>query len=134
VSKRLSDEIDEQVLAQVKDSPEGMRIEALSKLFEGEISRRSLQRRLSQLVAAGRLISEKKGRSTRYFFPPLVADAGRGDDSIPLSPSGAEVQRAMRKPQTERSPVGYYREFLDRYRPNESKYLTPETVAQLTRL
>jgi hypothetical protein len=137
MSKKLPDEIDavdEQVLAHVRNSPEGMRIEALSNLFGDKISRRSLQRRLSRLVAADRLISEKKGRSSRYFFPPLIADAGRDEDSIPLSPSGINVQRAMRKPQMERIPVGYHREFLDQYRPNVSKYLTPETVAQLARI
>ena len=40
----------------------------------------------------------------------------------------------MRKPQTERTPVGYNRKFLDEYRPNESRYLTPETIAHLARI
>ncbi|MBI3650835.1 MAG: Fic family protein [Acidobacteria bacterium] len=111
-----------------------MGIEALSSLLGDNISRRSLQRRLFQLVAAGRLINEKKGRSTRYFFPPLAENIRGDENSIPLSPSGIEVQRAVRKPQTERTPVSYHREFLDQYRPNESKYLTSETIAQLTRI
>ena len=132
--KRLADEIDEQVLAHVRNSTEGMGIEALSGLLGDRISRRSLQRRLSELVAAGRLTSEKKGRSTRYFFPSSVADVRGAEHSIPLSPSGIEVQRAVQKPQTKRTPGSYHCEFLDRYRPNESNYLISETVARLRRI
>lgn len=51
-----------------------------------------------------------------------------------LSPSGADVRRLVRRPLAERTPVGYNRELLDQYRPNESSYLTPETTASLTRI
>lgn len=134
MSKRLPDDIDEKVLAHIRNSPEGLRVEALSRLLGDEISRRSLQRRLSRLVRTGKLISEKKGRSTRYFPPRPDVSAGRDEDSIPLSPSGIEIQKIVRKPQTERTPVGYNRQFLDQYRPNESRYLTSETIAHLTRI
>ena len=40
----------------------------------------------------------------------------------------------MWRPLTERTPVGYNREFLDKYRPNESSYLTSETIAHLNRV
>jgi Fic family protein len=40
----------------------------------------------------------------------------------------------VRRPETERTPVGYNREFLDQYRPNESSYLTPETISHLARI
>jgi hypothetical protein len=40
----------------------------------------------------------------------------------------------VRKPHAQRTPVGYNREFLDQYRPNESSYLTAETIAFLTRI
>jgi len=132
--KRLADEIDEQILEYIRSSSEGMRIEALSRLLKGKISRRSLQRHLSQLVAADKVKSEKKGRSTRYLPLPLEADLRKDEDSIPLSPSGAEVRRAVRKSEIERTPVGYRREFLDKYRPNDSRYLTLETIAHLTRI
>jgi hypothetical protein len=44
------------------------------------------------------------------------------------------VRQLVRRPQTERTPVGYKREFLDEYIPNESNYLKPETIAYLTRI
>ena len=40
----------------------------------------------------------------------------------------------MRRPLYDRAPVGYDREFLDKYRPNVSSYLTPETIASLSRI
>jgi len=111
-----------------------MGIEALSRLFGDKISRRSLQRRLSELVAAGRLISEKKGRSTRYFLSFI---SSRRKGSRALNSAFTFRNRStknVQKPQIERTPTSYNREFLDRYRPNESKYLTPETIARLTRI
>ena len=44
------------------------------------------------------------------------------------------MRRAVRKPLTDRIPVGYKREFLDAYTPNKSSYLTPETIAHLNRI
>jgi hypothetical protein len=44
------------------------------------------------------------------------------------------VRQLVCRPQAERAPVGYNREFLDQYRPNESSYLTSETTSYLTRI
>ena len=128
--KKLPDDIEEKVLTHVGNSPEGLGIEALSVLLGDRISRRSLQRVLAGLVEAGRLNLEKRGRSSRYLIPAMAEK----EDYIPLSTSGAEVRRGVRKPLTERAPVSYRREFLDAYRPNESGYLTKTTVAHLTRI
>lgn len=132
--KRLAAGIVEKLLTHIGTSPDGLSVDDLLLLLSGEISRRSIQRRLSELVEAGRLIPEGGGRSTRYHLPKAVAEAGAEEDYVPLSPSGADVRLMVRRPQTERTPVGYMREFLDRYRPNESSYLTPETITHLTRI
>lgn len=132
--KRLPKDVDEQVLAQVANSPDGLGIEALSRLLGDQISRRSLQRRLSELVATRRLVSEKKGRSTRYLLRPSAGEVKREESTVALSPSGVEVSRKVWRPFAERTPVGYNREFLDKYRPNQSSYLTPETIAHLNRM
>ena len=131
--KRLPDDIDEHVLKHIKDSPDGLKIEALSNLLGDQISRRSLQRLLSELVEAGRLVVDKKGRSSRYHVPAKPREAEK-EDYVPLSTSGAEVRRAVRRPLTDRAAVGYRREFLDAYLPNESSYLTKSTVTHLTRI
>lgn len=105
-----------------------MGVEGLLRLFQGEVSRRTLQRRLSALVKSGRLITQGGGPSTVYLLP--IHDDLK-EKYIPLSPSGAEVRGFVRRPQTERTPVSYNREFLNQYRPNESRYLTADTTAYL---
>lgn len=132
--KRLPTDLDEQLLTEVGNAPNGVSIDALLRLLSSEISRRSLQRRLSELVDAGRLITEGGGRSTRYLLPKAIGEAGAEEDYVRLSPSGADVRQLVRRSQTERTPVGYNREFLDQYRPNESSYLTLEAIAYLARI
>lgn len=128
--KKLTDSIEEQVLRHVGNSPEGLGIEALSGLLGDRISRRSLQRILAELVKAGRLNLVKRGRSSRYLAPAK----SEKEDYIPLSTSGAEVRREVRRPLTERTPVSYRREFLNAYRPNDTGYLTKTTISHLTRI
>ncbi len=43
---------------------------------------------------------------------------------MPLSTASAEIRRYLRQPLAARKPVGYKREFLDSYRPNETFYLS----------
>src|SRR5215204_984065 len=129
--RKSPDLIDEEWFNYIVGAPDGLKIDDLSTLIGHQISRRSLQRRLSALVESGRLITEGGGRSTRYLLPKGVDVE---EDYVRLSPSGAEVRRLVRRPLTERTPVSYNREFLDEYRPNESSYLTPETIAILTRI
>jgi hypothetical protein len=129
---RLGDKTDEQVLEHIRNAVGGAGIEALYRSLGGEISRRSLQRRLSDLVARGKLLSEKKGRSTRYILAPSEPELRK--DDLALSPSALEVSRKVGMPLTERTPVSYNREFLDSYRPNQSRYLTPQTIAHLNRI
>jgi hypothetical protein len=131
--RKLPDNIDEELFRHIGDAPEGLKIDQLSKLLDLDVSRRSLQRRLSELVESKQLMSKGGSRSTRYLLPK-GSEAGVEDDYVRLSPSGADVRRLVRRPLAERTPVGYNREFLDQYRPNESSYLTPETIASLTRI
>ncbi len=78
MSKRLPKDVDEQVLRHVRNSPEGLRIKALLNLLGDQISRRSLQRLLSGLVEAGKLVAEQKGRSTRYLQLGSVDETKEG--------------------------------------------------------
>lgn len=121
----------ERLIEYVKSSPKGVGVEELLRQLGGKVSRRTLQRQLSALVKTGRLINEGAGRSTIYL---LSKPGGLEEEYVPLSPSGAEVRQLIRRPQSERTPVSYNREFLDQYRPNESRYLTAETIAHLTRI
>jgi hypothetical protein len=125
------------------------------------VPRRTLQRRLDQLVRANRIVQEGGGRSIRYASPvtslsvhadhllrePDTAcgtdllqepgsefgtnllqepglEYGPGEAEVPLSTAGLEVRDAVCRPFAERKRVGYNREFLDSYQPNESFYLS----------
>jgi len=52
-------------------------------------------------------------------------------DHARLSPMAVSLQAAIRQPISQRTPVGYRREFLDAYRPNQTFYLPEETRAHL---
>ena len=129
--RRSPIDIDEQVIELVVSNPDGLRIEELHRLLGVKVSRRTLQRRLSVLVETGRLTSAGAGRSTRYL---LRKPDGLEEGYIRMSPSGAEVRRLVRRSQSERTPVSYNHEFLDQYKPNESRYLTADTTAYLARI
>jgi hypothetical protein len=131
--RKLTDTIDEELFRHIGKAADGLKIDELSTLLHLDISRRSLQRHLSELVESKQLVTEGGSRSTRYLLPKST-EAGIEDDYVRLSPSGADVRQLVRRPLAARTPVGYNRDFLDQYRPNESSYLTPETIASLTRI
>src|SRR5678816_4783571 len=112
--RQPSVDLTERLIGYVKSNPKGIGVEDLLRQLEGKVSRRTLQRQLSALVRTGRLINEGAGRSTIYL---LSKPSGLEEQYVPLSPSGAEVRQLIRRPQSERTPVSYNREFLDQYRP-----------------
>jgi len=134
MARRMNAKVDDELFRHLADAPNGAGIDELLRVLDSKISRRSLQRRLSELVNVGRLITQGGGRSTRYLLPQAISEARVEEHYVRLSPSGADVRQLVRRPQTERTPVGYKREFLDEYIPNESNYLKPETIAYLTRI
>jgi Fic family protein len=94
------------------------------------LDRRTLQRRLETLVAAGDVVRSGNGSRMRYqrhsgttitVMPPV----------IPLSEAGARVQAAISRPLQARGIVGYQRGFLDAYRPNVTTYLSRSEQAHL---
>ncbi|GAA0723168.1 Fic family protein [Dokdonella soli] len=118
----------------VAQHPEGVGIEALQKAL-ATTPRRSLQRRLAELVKRGRLLSEGRGRAIRYrIVPPSTAEIVRpegqpgtpaaAENYVPLSAAGAEVRMLVQRPIAARTPVGYNSAFLDGYIPNTTNYLS----------
>ena len=87
-------------------------------------ARRTLQYRLRALVDAGRLHLTGDGRAARYHLGREAIAEQEAADVVPLSPEGQTLLAYVRQPVGARHPVGYDRVFLDRYRPNETYYLT----------
>jgi len=105
------------------------------------LSRRTLQRRLADLIAQGRVTGGREQKSFRYRLAPItgtleitlpsVLVEARGEVYVPTSPEGAEIKAYVRQPVQGRRPVGYHIEFLEAYRPNATWYLPEKLREQL---
>ncbi|WP_203226174.1 MULTISPECIES: Fic family protein [Rhizobium] len=99
------------------------------------IPQRTLQYRLKRLVSDDRLIMEGEGRWAKYRLPEATSTtAPSGEDrvfTIALSDAAKSVRDYVRHAPEARRPVGYNRDFLDRYRPNATFYLTEAERAHL---
>lgn len=110
---------------------------ALEEALGRRLPRRTLQRRLSLLVEQGKLVLEGAGRGARYRVtaPRVNVQEGPGgvvhEGEIPLSPAAQKIRAAVRGSIQQRKPVGYNRQFLDAYRPNETAYLPTSLRQQL---
>lgn len=114
--------------------PEGAAIEEIIGVRGQRLPRRTLQRRLALLVKKERLLPVGEGRGRRYRLPvaetrAVSPDRVKGD--LTFSPAAEEIRKRVALPMPRRKPVGYDRSFLDRYRPNESFYLSPEIRTHL---
>ena len=99
--------------------PAGAFIEDIEQQIELKIPRRTLQRRLLALQNAEHLYIEGKTSATKYFLkgereaPVYVATIA--NEGIPLSKEGKEILQMVKQSLQQREPVGYNRDFLDRY-------------------
>jgi len=124
--------------------PDGASVEDLLTAMGGAVSRRTLQRRLADLVEQGRVAPERAWRSIRYRLAPRAGmvratspsyEVGyAGDAYVPVSPQGEEIRAYVRRPVQGRRPVGYELPFLEAYQPNQTCYLPAPLREQLHRL
>lgn len=136
MSKSSSSKIIDNILKTLENFPEGASLEDIFKNLFPAVSKRSLQRYLAVLSAEKRLTISGKARSILYHPPlkknDLIIDYKEGaksdfpvfEKAIPLSNEALSIQMEIRQPIQARRPVGYNRDFLNKYRPNESYYLT----------
>ncbi|MES2439100.1 MAG: Fic family protein [Verrucomicrobiota bacterium] len=99
--------------------------------------KRTLQRRLDQLVSEKRLEPKGEGRARRYLVPEQshfpVGFMVREDPGVYkiqhdwLSPEAMEIRAIIQLPLSQRTPVNYQGAFLGAYRPNKTFYL-PESL------
>jgi hypothetical protein len=128
--------------------PEGVGRETLAQEYNARsrtpIAWRTLLRRLADLAASGRITPAGKGprRVYRVAGAPAVlpervpeqrATPAEADEEayVTLSEAGAEVRSLVRRPISQRQPVGYRIEFLEAYRPGRTWYLPAELRRQL---
>lgn len=120
--------------------PDGADLDEILAVMGEELSRRTLQRRLADLIAQGRVTGGREQKSFRYRLAPVTGTGevtlpfqveARGEFYVPTSPEGAEIKAYVRQPVQGRRPAGYNIEFLDAYRPNETWYLPDKLRGQL---
>jgi hypothetical protein len=141
--KQLTPDLLERVTALLHQHPQGLTLAELENSFKGVASRRSLQRRLDNWTRRKTIRAEGVRRGRRYFETPapgaaqviepptgavhVASTPPKVTPSIPISTAGREIQDFVRRPLADRPPVGYEREFLEGYVPNETAYL-PEVI------
>ncbi|RME36420.1 MAG: Fic family protein [Deltaproteobacteria bacterium] len=134
------DELDA-VIKAVSRFPDGASLDEISGALSIDLPRRTLQRRLALLVEQGRLAHEGRGAGSQYRLPVITAEMhgqlppitvkATAEAYVPISPEAEAIKQAIRKPIQSRKPVGYNREFLNSYRPNETYYLSSEIRERL---
>lgn len=106
-----------------------------------DVARRTAQRLIANMIEQGEVTGVGEGRARRYFGAGRLADTSvqhAGTDtfpsSIPLSADSRDILAYVDQPLETRKPVGYQRDFLDAYRPNETWYLSESLRRQLHKM
>ena len=143
--KKISPAEYEAVMNAVRQHRGGASIEMIQSVSGDGTARRTLQRRLNELVKQGRLVAAGRKRGALYRLPsePAITvklegiEAGgavgelTAETFVPMSAKGSRLRDLVRRPLTQRTPVGYRREFLLDYRPNETWYLPSQMRTHL---
>ena len=135
----ILNELDD-ILLSLRSFSNGARLEELNDALSIAIERRTLQRRLKKLKEDNLIYTKGGSHATRYFFKDTAASQSKiatKDDSsmtLPLSPEGKEVWALVSRPEAQRKPIGYERDFLENYRPNIDSYLSKEEKQKLAEL
>jgi fido (protein-threonine AMPylation protein) len=127
------------VLANCPDGASIAQIESVMAAHPATL--RTLQRWLAELIELGLVRRDGKGRASRYLRVRVISvevqekiraqDATSAAPHIPLSVAGKEVAVHVGQPIMLRTPIGYNRQFLDTYRPNQTFYLDEALRADL---
>jgi len=133
----------------VRLRPEGADLPGIANALKPAVPKRTLQYRLKYLVDVGRLVKVGDDRWAKYRLPAAaepravaaekpVAVAATAEkteeEAVPLSPAGKEMRTCLSQSVNARKPVGYNREFLDSYQPNETFYLSQEQRVHLAQV
>jgi Fic family protein len=133
-------EIKKQVTAikeALKNFSGGASIDELMSAPGLDIELRTLQRRLKALRESGVISTSGGTRSTRYYLVEVRKTEAEKLETMPLLPlsdEGKNILALVTRPQEQRIPVNYHREFLEFYKPNITSYLTKEEKEKLKKL
>ena len=147
--KRVTADDLRQVESAIERSSDGMSLAQLQAALGDAFSRRTLSRRLAELLAAKRIRRSGEGGATRYSGvssakPAESAmavidgtasfDTPDGPVTIPLSPAGRQILDYVSRAVGARTPRGYERRLLDDYIPNRTAYVPEKLRAHLQKI
>jgi hypothetical protein len=129
----------------VNAHPEGVNGATIQNQLEFKLPPRQFQRRLAKLAEQKRITTEGRGRGRIYRPIDRLSDSVQAsgvqakaevgsvkvETYPPPSEKAKEIKQAVTTPEAARKPVGYNRDLLDQYRPNETYYLSAEIREQL---
>lgn len=135
MAKQIPEEDLKAVEETLKAHPNGVDFKFISDAIGDNIAHRTLRYRLRYLAEQGRVVTEGQRRGMKYF-PASGTAAGTATEAEALSLSRAaqDIRKNASRPLISRKIVGYNREFLDSYRPNESAYLSEKERIQLRKI
>jgi len=136
--KKLPEDLAARIEAEIARHPDGIGIDDLHTALANIVSRRSLQRRLASLVGQQQITAAGHGRALKYHggtrdasiapqgIPTALLGQAAVEAYVSVSAEGEDIRAYVRQPIQGRKPVGYKRELLETYRPNQTRYLLPE--------
>lgn len=120
-----------QILHILSLHPNGLSMEKLRQELASNLSQRTVQRHLKELIEQGTVLRSGQGPATVYqLTKPREATQNISAD-LPLSLEAKEVYELIDQPLAKRPAVDYNRAFLDAYLPNETTYLRESQVQKL---
>ena len=133
----------EKLLRSIKAAANGLGISELVEIHK-QSSKRTLQRHLAQLVQQGQVVTQGEARARRYFAkiapnsmdnaPDKAAIKDKFPTHISISADSQDILAYIDQPLGARSPVGYQRDFLESYEPNQTWYLSEPLRRQLHKM
>lgn len=120
------------VLAVLQRSSQPIPLAVILSTIDGLVAR-SVRRWLAEWVAQGLIGKIGNKKATRYFaiLPTAATPSVVPQESL-FSPAGQQQLQQIRQPLFKRPPVGYQREWLLAYQPNQTFYL-PSQQRELLR-
>ncbi len=129
----------------ISEHSEGIGISTLEKSLTGHLpkalNRRTLQRRIKQLLIDKRITTKGKSIALVYKTGPgkVISAKTKAPESsnkvkpeiyVPISSESAIIRDSVRQPLMLRKPVGYQRSFLENYEPGTTFYLSESLRTQ----
>ena len=128
------------LLKSIRESENGLTLAELLSAHAG-IARRTAQRLIAKLIENHQVSAMGEGRARRYFRAdthPQNGTSAKTEEGfpsyIPMSADSLDILAYIDQLPKARKPVGYQREFLDAYRPNETWYLSESLRRQLHKM